>query len=330
MSTSREQVGRLLAMVPYLQSRPGVTITEVADAFSITAKQVLADLKVLWMCGLPGGLPDDLIEIDMDAAQGEGVVHLGNADYLTRPLRFTRDEAISLVVALQAICGMATGSMRRAADSAAAKLSRVTGHEDPVWLAVNTGDDDLREQLVLAIEAGQRVRLTYDGAARGETTEPLVDPAGIQMRDSVAYLQAWSLERSAWRTYRLDRMVQVSTTGERAEPHGPAPELPEGWFDGSNGEVTVVLAPGAAWVAEYYPVLEAAPAPAGAGSGEQGLVARFAVADPGWLDALLLRLGDQVIVLDPTDARASAVRAAEEALILTEQVFGDGNSHTAD
>lgn len=78
------QVARLLAMVPYLQARPGVPIAEVAEAFG-DARQVLADLNVLWMCGLPGGLPDDLIEIDMDAVEGEGIVHLGNANYLSRP-----------------------------------------------------------------------------------------------------------------------------------------------------------------------------------------------------------------------------------------------------
>ena len=34
-----------------------------------TATQVLADLKVLLMCGLPGGYPDDLIDVDLDALE---------------------------------------------------------------------------------------------------------------------------------------------------------------------------------------------------------------------------------------------------------------------
>lgn len=320
MSTSQDQVARLLAMVPYLQARPGAAINEVATVFTTTPRQVMADLKVLWMCGLPGGLPDDLIEIDMDAAQGEGVVHLGNADYLTRPLRFTRDEAVSLVVALQAISEMATGVMRQAAESAAAKLSQVTGQDDPVWLAINTGDEALRESVLTAIAEGRRVQLTYDGAARGETTRPVVDPAEIQVRDSVAYLQAWSLDRSAWRTYRLDRIVEVRFTAEAAQAHGHAPELPEGWFDGSDGEVTLDLGPGAAWVAEYFPVRNLA-RPRGAEDDPDGhVVARFPVADPRWLETLLLRLGDQVSVIDPPQARSSAVRAAREALMLNQQI----------
>lgn len=320
--TSQDQVARLLAMVPYLQAHPGVGVAEAAEAFDITKRQLLADLNVLWMCGLPGGLPDDLIEIDMDAATSEGVIHLSNAEYLSRPMRFTPDEAVSLLVALQAVAEMTTGSSRAAAHSAAEKLSAATGQQDLVLLSVSTGDDRIREMLAAAIENHQRVRLTYDGAARGTTTYPEVDAAEIQMRDSIAYLQAWSLERGDWRTYRLDRIVEVDTTGQPADDHGPAPELPEGWFDQSDGEVTLELAAGATWVVDYYPVREVTTGPDGSAS------VRFAVADAAWLDALLLRLGDQVLSVSPDSARRAAQAAAREAIELTEALFGDSAGPT--
>src|ERR1700712_5945988 len=78
-------------------------MTEVAAAFGITVKTLREDLNVLWMCGLPGLTPGDLIDIDMDAVDGEGVIHLSNADYLTRPLRLTADEALALVLALRTL-----------------------------------------------------------------------------------------------------------------------------------------------------------------------------------------------------------------------------------
>ena len=58
---------------------------------------------MLWMCGMPGLTPGDLIDIDMDAVDGEGVIHLSNADYLTRPLRLSADEALALVLALRTL-----------------------------------------------------------------------------------------------------------------------------------------------------------------------------------------------------------------------------------
>lgn len=315
MTTSQDQVARLLAMVPYLQAHPGITVAETAEDFGISKKQLLADLNVLWMCGLPGRLPGDLIEVDMDAAQNEGIIHISNADYLTRPARFTPDEAVSLLVALQAVAEMATGEGGEAARSAAVKLSEATGQRAPVVLAVNKGDDQIRETLTTAIENSLQLRLVYDGAARGETSYPVVDPAELQMRDSVVYLQAWSVEREDWRTYRLDRIAGAEPTGRSATGHGAIPSLAGGWFDQSDGEVVLELAPSATWVIDYYPVREVEKNDDGSAR------VRFAVADAAWLDSLLLRLGGSARVMVPGGAGAAAAAAAQEAIDRTRAVF---------
>ena len=46
---------------------------------------------MLFLCGLPGGYPDDLIDVDLEALEGDGVIRVSNADYLARPLRLTPD-----------------------------------------------------------------------------------------------------------------------------------------------------------------------------------------------------------------------------------------------
>ncbi|EPH00448.1 YD repeat (two copies) [Propionibacterium sp. oral taxon 192 str. F0372] len=306
MTTSKQQVSRLLAMVPYLQAHPGVGIEEVARIFGITAKQVLADLQVLWMCGTPGGLPDDLIEIDMDSVKSDGVIHLANADYLPRPLRFVRDEAMSLVVALQTIAETASGELAEAARSAADKL-RAIGAEAPVLVAVRSGDPQVRDRLTTAINAGKAVRLTYDGAARSTTTHPVVDPGLVVLKDSVAYLHGWSHERRAWRIYRLDRIAEVEILSQQVT-YESLPALGTGWFDEIPEEVLLHLAPEASWIPEYHPVREVRTYDDGS------LTVRLAVADPGWLDALLLRLGDLVLAVTPSGARSRANELAREAL----------------
>ena len=104
--TSSSQVPRLLALVPYLQAHPDADLEATASVFDVTPRQLVADLKVLWFCGLPGGAPGDLIEVDMDALES-GTIRLTNAEFLARPHRFTPEEAMSLVVALAALrrCG---------------------------------------------------------------------------------------------------------------------------------------------------------------------------------------------------------------------------------
>ncbi len=111
--TSAEQVARLLALVPYLQSHPDAELGTTADVFGVSTEQLLEDLNVLWYCGLPGGMPGDLIEIDMDTVAASGKIRLSNAEYLARPMRFTPDEAMSLVVALRAVRELAGRARRR-------------------------------------------------------------------------------------------------------------------------------------------------------------------------------------------------------------------------
>ena len=282
--TSSDQVQRMLLEVPYLQANPGVAVDEVAATFGISRAQVLKDLEVLWMCGLPGGLPDDLIEIDMDAAQAGGAIRLSNADYLTRPMRFTRDEAVSLIVALRTVAEVATGQTAAYTASALAKLEQLAGSVEAgrIGIDVATGTDDVRATVASAIEAGHRLALSYDGATRGVTTTPVVDPHSITLRDGVGYLVAWSAERHDWRTYRLDRIAEATELPEPATDHGRPPDF-TGWFEQSTGQVTLDLAPEAVWITEYYPIRSSEPLPDG------GRRVRLAVSDPAWLRWLLLR-----------------------------------------
>ncbi|WP_278259638.1 hypothetical protein [Nocardioides convexus] len=71
------------------------------------------------MCGLPGGLPDDLIDVDMDAIQTEqggaiteGMIRVENAEYLARPLRLSATEASAIIVALRMLRDTSTGENR--------------------------------------------------------------------------------------------------------------------------------------------------------------------------------------------------------------------------
>ncbi len=314
MSTSADQVARLLALIPYLRARPGITLADAAAAFSLTQKQLMADLWVVFMCGLPGGMPGDLIEVDMDAVEGEGVIRLSNADILSKPLRLAPHEVGTLRLALQAVREIAAPESYAAIDSASAKLATMSGQDGPVAVvSMVTGDETVRQALVDALEARQRVRLTYEGGARGDTTEPVVDPAAIVVRDGYAYLEAWSLDRGGWRSYRLDRIVAVEPTGVEREDHGAPPERTE-WLSDAAADVTLRVEESAWWITESYPT-----------SSISGSLVTLRVVDPRWLRQLVLRLGADSEVVDPPAAQDEAVLAAREALERYEAWSGSGD-----
>ncbi len=307
--TSASQVPRLLALVPYLQAHPDADLAQTAAVFSVTQRQLVADLNVLWYCGLPGGMPGDLIEVDMDALE-QGRIRLTNADFLDRPLRLTVEEAMSLIVALGALEEMADAGLAPAVRSARAKLEAVFGAGDRVGVTVQAGEEGVRGALTDALNRRTAVRLTYHGAARGETTTPWVDPAALATRDGYGYLTAWARDRDAWRTYRLDRISAVEASDEPVGDHGEPPALGTGWLDErpEAAEVTIDLRPQGRWIVEYHPTISVTELPDG--------ITRVSllVADPAWFRRLLLRLGPAVVRVDPPEAAASAVEAAREAL----------------
>lgn len=321
--TSQAQLRRLLSLVPYLREHDGISLSTVARDFGINIKTLRGDLDVLWMCGLPGLAPGDLIEIDMDAVEGEGVIHLSNADYLTRPLRLSSDEALALLLALRSLREIAGPGRRDVVDRALKKLEEAAGelaHGEQVAVIVAGARDDITARINDGLTRGRRLDLTYDVASRAETTRRDVDPLRIILVDGYSYLEAWCYRAEGLRTFRLDRIAAVEVTETPSADHSGLrlTDLRRGWFDALKDSplVTLDLAPEAAWVAEYYPTEAVTRRRNGSST------VSLRVTDPAWLRGLLLRLAGGARVAAPEGAGDSAVEAAQEALDQYSALFG--------
>ncbi len=320
--TSQAQVRRLLSLVPYLREHDGAAMSDVAAAFGISTKTLREDLNVLWMCGMPGLSPGDLIEIDMDAVDGEGVIHLSNADYLTRPLRLAADEALALVLALRTLKEVAGPGERNAIDRALVKLEAAagdTGATGQASVSVTAAREEVQARVNEGLLRRKRLDLTYDVASRAETTRRMVDPLRVFVLEGYGYLEAWCHSATALRTFRLDRIAAVEVSDIDVEPHDVVlKDLSTGWFDALKDApvVTLQLEPEAAWVAEYYPT-DAVQADT-----DGNLLVSLRVTDPAWLRGLLLRLGGRARVVAPPGAGHSAAEAAQEALHQYHALFG--------
>jgi proteasome accessory factor C len=321
---AKEQVARLLNLVPYLNSRGQVRLDEAAADLGVTQKQMLADLKVLFMCGLPGGYPDDLIDVDLEALEGpeaDGLIRVSNADYLARPMRLTATEATALIVALRALRAGAGEATREVVDRVLVKLEAAAaeGAEaariDPGTDAVNADLALLARRLQAATEAGRQVRLSYYVPARDERSDRVVDPRGVVNADGNAYLDAWCHLAEAPRLFRLDRVehAEVLDTLVATEASGPR-DLAEGFFarDDRRVPARILLEPSVRWVTEQYPVEAVSQRPDGR------LEVDLLVTDLRWLNRLVLSLVPYAEVLAPDEAReavsgtVSATRALYE------------------
>lgn len=103
--SASDQLTRLLALPAWVADNPGVSIKEAAEHFGVAPAVIERDVNTLWVSGLPGGLHGDLV--DFDASDFEaGRLRLSEPLGLDRPVRLTRQEATSLLMALRVLADL--------------------------------------------------------------------------------------------------------------------------------------------------------------------------------------------------------------------------------
>jgi proteasome accessory factor C len=292
---SADRLGRLLNLVPYLLARPGIAVADAAAGLDITERQLREDLELLWVCGLPGYGPGDLIDMALD---GDRVTITYDAG-IDRPLRLTQDEALALTVALRMLAETPGAGTRDAIERALAKIENAAGDQAEAPVTVRLPATDKRLDAVRgAVERGHALHLTYYTATRDETTERVVDPMRVLMVGGKGYLEAWCRRVEATRMFRVDRIDAFTELDEpsappaRAQPHAfsegvfhPSPDLPL---------VTLRVGRSSRWLTEYYPVEQIRP------DGDEWLVT-MRVTDLGWAQRLLIGIGPDVTVVGPAE-----------------------------
>jgi len=312
MSRSQSQVLRMLAMVPYLQSNDGVPVRDVAQEFGVAPKQIRDDLKLLMFTGV-GEFAGELIDVDLTALEDDGVVHIRDAEFMSRPLRISAQEGAALIVALRTLRASGAGEELIVIDSALSKLESAMGESvnAPVDVVVDQVDAAIHHTIVRALTEGRRLTMTYATETRDERSQRDVDPRRVFTERGKLYLEAWCLTAEDLRFFRLDRIIAAEVAQEPAQDHDAAPrDVSGGMF--TVGEQTpyalVELHPGAHWMTEYYPVELVE-------RDDRGVwTAKLFGADWGWLRRLVLRNAGSVAVLEPEHLRTQVVETARSAL----------------
>ena len=212
---------RLLRLLSLLQSRTAWSGPELAERLDVTTRTVRRDVDRLRDLGYPvHGEPGR-----------EGGYRLEPGSLLP-PLLLDDDEATAVVLALRTSAGGSVQGYEEAALAALAKLDRMlpTGlrhrvtalRTATVQLGVPSGDVDADTLVVLAhaCEAQERVRFTYRHRD-DRVTERRAEPFRLVCTGRRWYLVAHDVDRADWRTFRVDRVHDLETTGHRFTLHDP-------------------------------------------------------------------------------------------------------------
>ncbi len=306
-TTAGDRLRRVLAVVPWIVANPGHKVADVAARFGLREADLLADLDVVYMVGLPPYSPDALIDVQID---DEGRVSIMLADYFSRPLRLTPGQGLALLASSEALLSVPgtdpDGALARALD----KLAQVVGVDgaDAVDIQLGSAEHDILDHLRLAAADSTEVRIAYYSYNRDARTEREVAPWRVFAESGNWYVHAWCHTAEGERIFRVDRIESLTALYRPAQvPPGGEHER-TGVFQSREGmpRVTLRLDQDAAWVADSYPserVEEEA---------DGRLVVELAVTEVPWLERLLVSLGPQAEILS-ADGIEAADRLGSDA-----------------
>lgn len=277
---------RLLSMLPWVIANPGATVAEVCERFDYSPRQLAADLNLVFVCGLPGYGPGDLMVAYID--DDEVIVEM--ADYFSSAVRLSAPEALTLLAAGMAV--MSSGQAPDALASGVAKLQRVLLPDSEDALFVDLAEPDLVGRLRQAAADGSVINIVYTALSSDATTERDIEPWTVFSTMGNWYVRAHCRLADGERVFRVDRIQAAETTGETFEPPTEPPPPVVRYSPGVDDvEATIRLAPAARWITDYYPVEEVAV--------EDGFATvRFSASDPRVIARLLVRLGAAAELLE--------------------------------
>ena len=201
---------RLLDLVPYINTHQGIELKELARHFDVTPAQMHADLMTLWMCGLPGYTPLELMNLDFES----GYVSISNAPTLSKPRTITFQEGVALLLGLDLIESALTSDRQDLLDSIDSLRNRLREKLGvPVRLsAASSTSADVSAAITKALSSNGGLNIKYHSLYKDQLSDRSVMPIDLYESDGHQYMRAFCFTAQDYREFRIDRIEKAEQT----------------------------------------------------------------------------------------------------------------------
>jgi predicted DNA-binding transcriptional regulator YafY len=210
--------GRLLKLLSLLQTRRDWPGEELARRLEVSGRTIRRDIERLRDLGYP-----------VDALTGPAGGYRLHAGTAMPPLLLDDDEAVAIAVGLRTAARASVTGIEETSVRALLKLEQVLPSHlrrrvnalqtATVTLAASGPTVDPETLTAIAGASRDRERLRFDYRGRDATeSRRCVEPHTLVNLGRRWYLVAWDCDRADWRTFRVDRLEQLSAAGTRFAP----------------------------------------------------------------------------------------------------------------
>ena len=204
---------RTMDLVPYILENPGISTVDLAAKFSVTQKQIEKDLQLIFLCGLPGYTPYELIDLTFE----DGIVSIIEPQVLTKPRNFSSNEMVVIKLGLEILREINVNEPNKL-DKISTLLQKVHRQtdQDSVLLAKEISSSPYYSVINTAISQRKQLSIEYQSVSKDQLSTRLIVPYNISMLNGNLYLSAYDMDRQSDRVFKLD-LISKCEIGERTE-----------------------------------------------------------------------------------------------------------------
>jgi len=300
--SAADRLRGLLVMLPWLMQRDTVRISDMAQQFNISKSDLVEDLQLASMCGVPPYTPFDLADLWLD----DEFINVGPNKQFEQRLRLSAHEAFTLSVLASAADDIPGFSQGEHLQSALQKLQRILGDN---MVDVEIESPEFLDAVTQAAEDGEILNIVYWTPSRNEESERTVIVRSVFSDKGNWYMSADDSASGERRHFRIDRIRSLQPTGEFSAVSPEPVDIPQWFSNATQTEVVVAhVAPHAAWIVEAYPCRSITE------NGDGSFDIEMAVSSEHWLSRIVLRAGDGITISSPPHLADVAQRAARQVL----------------
>ena len=192
---------RTMDLIPYILENPGVSIEKLAKQFSVTEKQIESDLQLVFMCGLPGYTPYELIDLIFE----DGVVSIIDPQVLDKPRRFTKSELVVIALGLQLLSELSSSDSTRLSKIKllSNKITQLGGSNSVIF-APSSSKSPFVEVISKAITNKKSLTMQYQSLVKDEVSIRTIFPHNLYFMNGNLYLSAMDLAAKADRVFKVE------------------------------------------------------------------------------------------------------------------------------
>jgi proteasome accessory factor C len=297
----------MLALTGYLINNRQQKLTDLANHFQVTEKEVRSAVVTISLSGVGMYRPDELFFLDYDLLE-EGIVDLSFAPTLEAVPRLSTRQVAAIASGLSYLLNLVDTKDQQQIKQILEILGRgaFSSNELPFMVQPTRGDSDLA-LVRKAVAETRAIKCSYINAA-GEVTNREIEPQLLESREANWFLKGFCRSNQETRVFRLDRMREIELLDIFDERELPSTETDQIYLARkSDLEVLFEVDPEAfAFVADYRPEFEI--------SGNKSVQVKIPIGQLETLGRIVARYSGKVRVLAPAAARVAVREFAQRAL----------------